>query len=62
MLSVQILMFAAFVCALLIACAVADQKKGDMNAYYKRTGQKYLDEKAKEDGVLKLKSGMLVEV
>jgi FKBP-type peptidyl-prolyl cis-trans isomerase FklB len=38
------------------------KKKGDMDAYRKRTGAKYLAEKAKEAGVIKLQSGMLVEI
>jgi FKBP-type peptidyl-prolyl cis-trans isomerase FklB len=42
--------------------ASADKKKGDMNAYNKRTGAKYLEEKASQPGVIKLKSGMLVEI
>ena len=36
--------------------------KGDMNAYRKRVGAKYLEEKAIENGVFTLKSGMLVEI
>ncbi len=38
------------------------KKKGDMSKYLKRTGQKYLDEVAQREGILKLKSGMLIEV
>lgn len=34
----------------------------DMAKYYKRTGKKFLDEKASEPGIIKLKSGMLVEI
>ena len=34
----------------------------DIAKYQQRTGKKYLDNKAKEDGVIKLKSGMLVEI
>jgi hypothetical protein len=34
----------------------------DMNKYYKRTGKKFLDEKAKEANIITLKSGMLVEI
>lgn len=34
----------------------------DMNSYNKRTGAKYLEKKAQEAGVIKLKSGMLVEI
>jgi len=40
----------------------SDAKKGDMDSYRKRTGKKYLEETAKKEGVLKLKSGMLIEV
>lgn len=55
------------VLALLVVLAVysvnaAEKKKGDMNAYNKRTGAKYLEKKASEPGVIKLKSGMLVEI
>jgi len=34
----------------------------DMSSYTKRIGKKYLDDKAKEDGVMTMKSGMLIEV
>lgn len=40
----------------------AKKKKGDMSSYYKRTGQKFLDEVAKREGIMTLKSGMLIEV
>ena len=49
----------------MFACSsfvLADKKKGDMNNYLKRTGAKYLEETAKKEGVIKLKSGMLVEI
>ncbi|KAJ1441558.1 hypothetical protein B484DRAFT_390623 [Ochromonadaceae sp. CCMP2298] len=50
-------------CLVALLCAVGAQKKGgDMTKYAKRTGQKYLDETAKKEGVVTLKSGMLVEV
>ena len=39
-----------------------DKKKGDMNAYLKRTGQKFLQEVSEREGILKLKSGMLIEI
>lgn len=39
-----------------------ESKKGDMNKYYKRTGEKYLKEIEKKDGVIKMKSGMLIEI
>jgi len=39
-----------------------DKKKGDVNAYLKRTGSKFLEEVAKREGILKLKSGLLVEI
>ena len=38
------------------------EKKGGMDSYYKRTGKKYLDEVAKRDNIVTLKSGMLLEV
>lgn len=34
----------------------------DMEKYYKRTGAKYLRQKAEESGVISLESGMLVEI
>eukprot|EP00595_Chromulina_sp_UTEXLB2642_P000236 CAMPEP_0196762976 /NCGR_PEP_ID=MMETSP1095-20130614/3149_1 /TAXON_ID=96789 ORGANISM="Chromulina nebulosa, Strain UTEXLB2642" /NCGR_SAMPLE_ID=MMETSP1095 /ASSEMBLY_ACC=CAM_ASM_000446 /LENGTH=179 /DNA_ID=CAMNT_0042115181 /DNA_START=45 /DNA_END=587 /DNA_ORIENTATION=- len=49
-------------CLLLISLTIADKKKGDMETYLKRTGKKYLDDIAKKDGILKLKSGMLIEI
>lgn len=44
------------------AMVSADKKKADMNNYMKRTGQKFLDEVATREGVITLKSGMLVEI
>lgn len=41
------------------ACAA---KKGDINSYNKRTGEKFLKEIAQKEGVIALKSGMLVEI
>jgi FKBP-type peptidyl-prolyl cis-trans isomerase len=41
---------------------LADKKKGDVNNYMKRTGAKFIEESAKKEGVVKLKSGMLVEI
>jgi FKBP-type peptidyl-prolyl cis-trans isomerase len=52
--------FSFFVVALLSFVTVTLAK--DMSKYLQRTGKKYLDEKAKEPGVIKLKSGMLVEI
>jgi FKBP-type peptidyl-prolyl cis-trans isomerase FklB len=52
----------AIMCIFLISNAWAGSKKGDMNSYYQRTGAKYLEEVAKKEGVIKLKSGMLVEI
>jgi len=37
------------------------KKKGDMNSYLKRTGENFLKEIEKKEGIYKLKSGMLVE-
>lgn len=43
---------------------MAQKKSGNekMANYQKRTGAKYLSETAKKDGVIQLKSGMLVEI
>jgi len=48
-------------CALICLTSV-DGKKADMDSYNKRTGAKYLAVKAENEGVIVLKSGMLVEV
>ncbi len=40
----------------------ADKKKGDINAYNKRTGEKFIQEVSQREGVITLKSGMLVEI
>merc|ERR1712205_68176 len=54
---------AAAVATLLSALAVVTSQPTDkMAKYYKRTGQKFLDEKSKEEGVHKLPSGMLYRV
>lgn len=45
-----------------VGVMASEKKKGDMNSYMKRTGQKYLDEIAKKEGIFTLKSGMLVEI
>jgi len=44
-----------------LAMATADGS-AKMEKYYKRTGSKWLNEKAKEDGVFRLPSGMLFKV
>jgi len=41
---------------------VGAAKKGDMNTYMKRVGAKYLKEVAAKEGIIELKSGMLVEI
>jgi FKBP-type peptidyl-prolyl cis-trans isomerase FklB len=50
----------------LLCCSVenvwGEKKKGDMNAYLKRSGTKFLDEMSKREGIIKLKSGMLIEI
>ena len=38
------------------------KKKGDISKYMKRTGEKFLNEVSQKDDILKLKSGMLIEV
>mmetsp|Transcript_24668 Transcript_24668/g.41705 ORF Transcript_24668/g.41705 Transcript_24668/m.41705 type:complete len:179 (+) Transcript_24668:39-575(+) len=45
-----------------ILCNCNHVSAGDMSKYYKRTGAKYLQNKAKEPGVFSLESGMLVEI
>ena len=45
---------AALVAGLCVSSAAADDK---MNKYYKRTGEKFLAEKATEEGVFTLPSG-----
>jgi FKBP-type peptidyl-prolyl cis-trans isomerase FklB len=49
-------------CSVNVAEAADGQKKGDMAAYHKRTGAKYLAEVAQRPEVHTLKSGMLVEI
>ena len=39
-----------------------EKKKGDLTAYYKRTGAKYLKEISQKEGIIALKSGMLIEI
>jgi len=56
------ILFLFAIVSLAITTVVAEKKKGDMNAYNKRTGAKYLARKATEEGVITLKSGMLVEI
>ena len=53
---------ALFSLLLLSLSSNAEKKKGDINAYLKRTGEKYLKEVALKEGIHKLKSGMLVEI
>lgn len=42
--------------------AFGDKKKGDMTSYLKRTGEKYMKDTAQKEGVIPLKSGMIVEI
>ncbi len=55
-----------FFCVMaLLVCfstVTAEKKKGDINSYMKRVGAKYLKEVSKQDGIIELKSGMLVEI
>jgi hypothetical protein len=56
-------LYAALVAALaFVSISASEKKKGDVNAYLKRTGAKFLEEVAQRDGIIKLKSGMLVEI
>lgn len=58
------ILFAIFglLCLFSVSVVMADKKKGDPNNYLKRTGAKFIDETAKKEGIIKLKSGMLVEI
>lgn len=49
----------AAACTILVLAIALCVMGADMTKYYKRTGAKYLEEKAKEEGVKKLPSGML---
>ena len=51
-----------FLFVLVLAVLGVEGKKGDMTAYMKRTGAKFLTETAQRPEVFTLKSGMLVEV
>eukprot|EP01039_Chlorochromonas_danica_P000171 gene171-180_t len=59
--TIAILTFVLF-CLFFFAVYGADKKKGDMNSYLKRTGAKFLEEVAQKEGVIQLKSGMLIEI
>jgi len=52
----------ALFCLAILSPVLADKKKGDMTSYLKRTGAKFLSEVAARPNIIKLKSGMLVEV
>eukprot|EP01031_Cornospumella_fuschlensis_P040379 gene40379-49210_t len=41
---------------------VGSKKKGDPKQYYKRTNLKFVEEAAKKPGVIKFKSGLVVEI
>mmetsp|Transcript_11435 Transcript_11435/g.19178 ORF Transcript_11435/g.19178 Transcript_11435/m.19178 type:complete len:187 (+) Transcript_11435:62-622(+) len=61
----KVLLVVAFLALAIVGVECADgasKKKGNMDGYRKRTGKKYLDEMAQKDGIIKLKSGMLVEI
>ena len=55
-------LFTAFSVFTFLSVATAEKKKGDMTAYLKRTGQKFINEVAQREGIIKLKSGMLIEI
>jgi len=57
----QALAIIVFATICIFAC-IAEKKKGDVNSYLKRTGAKFLKEVASKDGIIKLKSGMLIEI
>lgn len=60
----MVVVVAVVVCVMAVAMsgAFAASANEKQNNYLKRTGLKYLEEKAKESGIFKLKSGMLVEI
>jgi hypothetical protein len=49
--------FLLAIAVLFIGVFAEEKKKGDLTAYYKRTGTSFLEEVAKRDGIIKLKSG-----
>jgi FKBP-type peptidyl-prolyl cis-trans isomerase FklB len=61
----NLLIIATIFIAFTFVASNADEakgKKGDMNSYLKRTGEKYLKDIEEKEGIIKLKSGMLVEI
>lgn len=54
--------FIGLLCLFSVNVVFAEKKKADMNSYLKRTGAKFIEETSKKEGVVKLKSGMLVEI
>merc|ERR1719198_1758478 len=46
----------------ILLLALAALVVSDMSSYTKRVGAKYLEEKAQENGVMVMKSGMLIEI
>lgn len=46
----------------IIAIGVFADKTSDQSKYLKRVGKKFLDEVAAKEGIIKLQSGMLIEV
>lgn len=60
--SILLLSFAVLLVVFLPDASIAAKVKVSQEKYLQRTGQKYLDEVAKKEGVFTLKSGMLVEI
>ena len=54
--------FALLLLVLLPDVSMAAKKRANQDKYMQRTGQKFLDETAKKEGIFTLKSGMLVEI
>jgi FKBP-type peptidyl-prolyl cis-trans isomerase FklB len=50
------------IAVLIISSLIYVSFAGDVNSYTKRTGAKFLQEVAQRDGIVQLKSGMLVEI
>lgn len=60
--NILLVSFAILMLVLLPDVSLAAKKRANQEKYLKRTGQKFLDETAKKEGVFTLKSGMLVEI
>ena len=62
LISWNVVLIAIFLACLALGTLAEEKRKGDMKAYLKRTGRKFLEDVAEREGIIKLKSGMLVEI